>query len=113
MPINDRCLYLEATAGDGGLHTSPQWWLSPDVFISGPDGMGRATPGPNATTSAANTIQVRVHKKRDCQVDPNAGTVLVDVYVGDPSLTMTPGSGTVKLTNGGTRPAAFIDPNLI
>jgi hypothetical protein len=104
----DTCLYMEAVPGDAGAHSAAgQWWLSDDVKITGPDTMGRATPGPNQNTPLANTIQVRVHKKDGCQVSSNV--VLVDVYAGDPALAMTPSFGVAKLTNAANRPNATID----
>jgi hypothetical protein len=102
MAINDTCVFLEAETGDGGVHTTPTWWLSPDLVVAGPDALGRATPG------VPNTVNVRVHKKNNCTI--NGDTVLVDVYVGNPALAMTPGSNTTKITNAAGRPPGFVAP---
>lgn len=89
MPFTDVRLYLEAVAGDGGNHTAAVWWLSPDIILNG--GTYQASP------SAPNTVDVRPHAKPGDHIGIN--TVMIDVYVGDPSLVMTPTSNTTKLTN--------------
>ncbi len=105
MAITDTCIYLEAATGDTGNHTTPTSWLSPDVVVTGPDALGRATPG------VPNTINVTVHKRNNCT--PAGQFVKIDLYVGDPQLVMTPGSGTTKITNAASRPSVFVDPNTL
>lgn len=106
MPFTDHAIFMEAVTGDNGVHTAPEWWLSPDLTITGPDTMGRATPG-TATTPIHNNIQVRVHRKSDASLSTDV--ILVDVYVCDPSLTITPVSNSRKLSNATGRPNAFFD----
>jgi hypothetical protein len=89
MSFTDDCYYLEAVSGDGGNHNSPIWWLSPDIILNGGTDQ--------ANQSGPNTIDVRIH------VQPCATLATeyayIDVYVGDPSLVMTPTGNTTKLTN--------------
>jgi hypothetical protein len=66
---------------------SPNWWESLDIWLSGAD-PGVAQPG-------ANTINVRTHLlagKTFTQSQANC-----DVYVGNPSLVMTPTAGTIAI----------------
>jgi hypothetical protein len=89
MSFGDDCYYLEAVSGDGGNHTSSVWWLSPDIILNGGTDQ--------ANQSGPNTVDVRIH------VQPCATfateVAYIDVYVGDPSLVMTPTGNTTKLTN--------------
>jgi hypothetical protein len=89
MPFTDVRYYLEAVAGDGGSHTASVWWLSPDIILNG--GTYQANP------SGPNTVGVLPHNKPGDYIGP--ATLMIDVYVGDPSLVMTPTGNTTKLTN--------------
>jgi hypothetical protein len=82
----DTCTYMEAVAGDGGIHaTSGAWWLSPDLqlvgSISGPD---KADPGVD------NTVDVTMHASADCKLPPGTESLTIDLYVANPSLAMAP-----------------------
>lgn len=82
----DACLYMEAISGDGGVHNSAAaWWLSPDITLTG------ATSGPDkADPGQSNSVRVTFHRKAgECETifSENA---LVEVWVGNPSLVMTP-----------------------
>lgn len=100
MPIPDSCYYLETVAGDGGNHTAAVFWLSPDIILNGGTDQANQT-GPN-------TVDVNVHSQ-PCENIANDDDFTVDVYVGDPSLVMTP-NNTTKLTNAVGRPAVAIAP---
>ena len=81
--LADACIFLESTSGDGGNHTDPTWWLSPDVRIAGPDTQGRAVTGPN-------TVEIVTRWKSGCAVPVGTGAVLVELWVGNPAVAMTP-----------------------
>ena len=53
----DTCTYMEAVAGDGGVHDpAGVWWLSPDIqLIGSASGADKADPGVD------NTIDVTLH----------------------------------------------------
>ena len=83
MGITDpnNCIFMEATPGDGGVHSAATWWLSPDAIMTGAD--------PSVANPGANTTNVRVHWKGNCALSgPSA--VLFELYVGNPSLAMSP-----------------------
>jgi hypothetical protein len=82
-------VYVEDKAGDGGVSPSPvPWWLSPDVDI--PAHSGTAYQG-------ANQVQVRVH----CHEEPVlSDRIVAEVYAGNPSLVMAPGSNAVRIDPG-------------
>lgn len=99
--FNDTCYYLEAVAGDGGNHTAAVWWLSPDIILNGGTDQ--------ATVSGSNTVDIRGHCGPSGGIVSDAPPpVAVDVYVGDPSLVMTPSGNTTKITNATGRPAVMI-----
>jgi hypothetical protein len=104
----DQCFYIEATAGDGGSHTNPTFWLSPDIQLTGPvSGSDKADPGVD------NSVMVRVHRKSgSCTTPVGTESILIDLYVGNPALVMKPNdpSSTTKLTNTAGRPNAFTSP---
>ena len=84
----DTCIYSEAVSGDGGNHNpSSTWWLSPDISLTGPvSGPDKADPG------MVNTCQVTFHRKSatsQCTF-PGAESLTVELWVGNPSLVMTP-----------------------
>jgi hypothetical protein len=85
---SDTCIFLEAATGDGGVHNSNAvWWLSPDIKLTGPtSGADKADPG------VANPVSVTVHRKPDanCTLPPGTESIIVEVWVGNPSLAMTP-----------------------
>ncbi|OLE53917.1 MAG: hypothetical protein AUG51_10665 [Acidobacteria bacterium 13_1_20CM_3_53_8] len=84
----DTCIYMEAVAGDGGAHNSNGvWWLSPDIKLTGPtSGLDKADPG------QLNPVEVTCHRKAagsNC-VTPGGETITIQLWVGNPSLAMTP-----------------------
>lgn len=83
----DSCIYTEAVAGDGGVHTSQVWWLSPDIDLTGPvSGPDKADPG------QVNPVQVSFHRKSaesGC-IFSGAESITVELWVGNPSIAMTP-----------------------
>src|SRR5438105_591766 len=86
---NDVTVYLEDTAGDLGAPGSPApWWLSPDVDI--PAHAGEAVEG-------VNDGQVRVHAHEEPIIDEK---IVAEVYVGEPSLVMSPTTGTKRIDPG-------------
>jgi hypothetical protein len=94
--LTDTCIFLN----DG----SP-WWLSPDISLTGPiSGVDRADPNPNS-----NVVGVTVRRNAGCMLSPAVGVINVDVYVGDPSVVMTP-ANTTRITNTTGRPTVFVDP---
>ena len=101
MALNDTCIYLEANAGDGGTHGGVMW-LSPDINVN------VGTANESKAIAGVNTVRVNTHKKNNCIPlngnDP--ASVLLEVYVGDPSLVLTPIT-TDKISPGGF---GFADP---
>src|SRR4051794_33368289 len=86
---NDVSVYVEDKAGDLGAPGSPApWWLSPDVDI--PAHTGEAVQG-------ANQVQVRVHTHEEPILDEK---VVAEVYVGKPSLVLSPTTGTKRIDPG-------------
>ncbi|PYS93197.1 MAG: hypothetical protein DMF64_05810 [Acidobacteria bacterium] len=85
---SDTCIFLEAITGDGGSHNNNDvWWLSPDIKLVGPaSGIDKADPG------VANPVAVTVHRKpdADCTLTPGTESIVIEVWVGNPSLAMTP-----------------------
>lgn len=110
----DSCIFMEATPNDGGNHTAALWWMSPDIELTGPtSGIDKADPGMN------NTIKVRVHQKgQTCSLPDRTETIIVELWVGNPSLVMRPNdlcstkqifSGVANgLPNPGTNPQTQI-----
>lgn len=90
----DTCVFVEAVAGDGGNHAPGVWWLSPDIQLSsGVTGMpDKADPGPNP-------VVLRAHVHNNCTLSDPQGRLKLELYVGNPSLVMTPTSNTVLITN--------------
>ena len=108
MPYNDASVYVEDVLGDQGFdpaRTAP-WWLSPDIDI--PAHSGTAFQG-------SNTVQIRVHTHEEPILDDK---IVAEVYVGNPSLAMSPVSNTKRIDPGnllfrapgvaGTEPVAGI-----
>ncbi len=82
-------VYVEDKAGDLGASPSPvPWWLSPDVDI--PAHSGTAFQG-------ANTVQIRVHAHEEPILTEK---IVAEVYAGNPSLVMAPGSNAVRIDPG-------------
>jgi hypothetical protein len=95
---NDVSVYVEDKAGDLGAPGSPApWWLSPDVDI--PAHTGEAVQG-------ANQVQVRVHTHEEPILDEK---VVAEVYVGKPSLVLSPTTGTKRIDPG---TLVFRPPNI-
>jgi hypothetical protein len=88
----DVTVFVEDKAGDLGAPGTPApWWLSPDVDI--PAHPGEAVQGPN-------DVQIRVHAHEEPQL---ADKIVAEVYVGNPSLVMSPTTGTVRIDPGNLR----------
>ena len=94
---NDLCVFMRATntdtgpTGTGARTSFPVWWLSPDITLVGPtSGNDKADPGP-----AVNSVTVNFTLKNNCALPVDANNrVRVELYVGNPSLVMTPASNT-------------------
>src|SRR2546421_3489110 len=85
----DVTVYVEDKVGDLGAPGSPApWWLSPDVDI--PAHTGEAVQG-------ANDVRIRVHAHEEPILDEK---IVAEVYVGNPSLVMSPTSGTSRIDPG-------------
>lgn len=69
------CIFM--TPGPGG-----NWWLSPDVIMEGAD--------PSTAAAGPDTTDVTVHWKANCSLSGELTAVIFELYVGDPSLVMTP-----------------------
>jgi hypothetical protein len=92
----DVSVYVEDRAGDQGDPNfgSGPFWLSPDVDI--PAHTGVAGQG-------SNTVQIRVHARDEPVLEEK---ITAEVYVGTPSLAMSPSVGTKRIDPGITfRPA--------
>ncbi|MBV8899870.1 MAG: hypothetical protein JOY92_07135 [Verrucomicrobia bacterium] len=76
------CLYMEDTSGDGGNHTDPTFWLSPDCQMAN----GPGTDPSFANEGAKNTTSVIIYKKPDCALAGDSSAVVFDLYVCTPSL---------------------------
>jgi hypothetical protein len=94
----DVTVFVEDKAGDLGAVPSPApWWLSPDVDI--PAHPGEARQG-------ANTVQIRVHSQEEPIIEQK---IVAEVYVGNPSLAMSPTANTRRIDPGNLR---FRPPNV-
>jgi hypothetical protein len=81
----DTCFYIEAASGDGGLHTSSVWWLSPDIVLTGPaSGSDRADPG------QINPVEVHFHQTGTQCSSTGDEALIVELWVGNPSIAMSP-----------------------
>jgi hypothetical protein len=85
---NDLTVYVEDEAGDVGAPGAMPFWLSPDVDI--PAHSGRAVQG-------SNDVRIRVHANDEPTIDSK---IVAEVYVGNPSLVMSPTSNTVRIDPG-------------
>jgi hypothetical protein len=86
----DVTVYVEDKAGDQGFNPAigGPWWLSPDVDI--PAHTGEARQG-------ANQVQIRVHTHEEPILSEK---IKAEVYVGIPSLAMSPVVGTKRIDPG-------------
>lgn len=87
----DTCVFMESVSGDGGVHNANVWWLSPDIVLNGPvSGSDKADPG------QVNSVDVSFHRKEALSkcIFPGAESVTVEVWVGNPSIAMTPNNQT-------------------
>ena len=98
----DTCIYIEAVSGDGGAHNSSGvWWLSPDIKLTGPtSGLDKADPG------QINIVDVTFHRKdasSNCTT-PGDESVTIELWVGNPSLAMSPSdpASTTKIQSIGS-----------
>src|SRR5581483_3217063 len=90
---NDTCPFIEAIAGDGGNHNvGGQWWLSPDIALVGP-----VSGADSADAGRQNTVTVTAHLKSPCTPDASAHNVLVELWVGNPALAMSPNVNTRQI----------------
>jgi hypothetical protein len=94
---DDRSVYVEDKAGDLGAPGSHPAWLSPDVDI--PAHSGEAWAG-------SNQVQIRVHSHEEPILDAK---ITAEVYVGQPSLVMSPTTGTRRIDPGNL---LFRPPNI-
>ena len=87
----DVTVFVEDIQGDLGGQPPPGsvWWLSPDVDIVGHP--GEAVQGPN-------DVRIRVHAHDEPILE---GNIVAEVYVGKPSLVMSPTTGTKRIDPGG------------
>src|SRR3954471_12807153 len=99
--------YVEDKLGDQGLNPAigGPWWLSPDIDI--PAHTGEAWQG-------VNQVQIRVHTHEEPIL---AEKITAEVYVGYPSMVLSPVTGTRRIDPGltfrppgvtGTEPVADI-----
>jgi hypothetical protein len=89
MGYDDVVVYVEDKAGDQGAANSPApWWVSPDVDI--PSHSGEAVQG-------TNQVRVRVHAHDEPFLSDK---IVAEVYVGKPSLVMSPTTGTKRIDPG-------------
>src|SRR5947209_10259020 len=100
--VADTCIYIEAVSGDGGAHNSSGvWWLSPDIKLTGPtSGLDKADPG------QINIVDVTFHRKdasSNCTT-PGDESVTIELWVGNPSLAMSPSdpASTTKIQSIGS-----------
>jgi hypothetical protein len=86
----DVTVYVEDKLGDQGFDPalSGPFWLSPDVDI--PAHTGEARQG-------VNQVQIRVHTHEEPILDKK---ITAEVYVGIPSLVMSPTNGTKRIDPG-------------
>jgi hypothetical protein len=84
----DVTVYVEDKAGDVGGPGSSPFWLSPDVDILVHS--GQAVQGPN-------DVQIRVHANEEPLIDEK---IVAEVYVGNPSLVLSPTTGTKRIDPG-------------
>jgi hypothetical protein len=82
----DTATYLEAIAGDNGVHDSQAvFWLSPDIQLTGPvSGIDKADPG------VVNTVDVIYHATANGTLPPGTEFVVLELWVANPSLVMAP-----------------------
>ena len=88
---SDDTVYVEDKAGDLGSNPAipGPFWLSPDVDI--PAHTGEAMQG-------TNVVQIRVHAHDEPILNEK---ITSEVYVGQPSLAMSPTVGTKRIDPGG------------
>jgi hypothetical protein len=83
---NDVSVFVEDSAGDLGAPASPApWWISPDVDIPAHPGQAHA---------GTNQVRIRVHAHEEPFVDEK---IVAEVYAGNPSLVMSPTTGTRRI----------------
>jgi len=93
----DLCLFIKAdptdTGPQPGTNARPSyaiWWLSPDIVLNGGTNLAQA--------GITNAVQVNFTLKSGCALPQAANNrVRVELWVGNPALTMTPGSNTFQL----------------
>jgi hypothetical protein len=94
MSYNDAVVFVEDRAGDLGAPTPPgtAWWFSPDVTL--------IAPSPGVAVAGANTVQIRVHAHDEPIMSEK---IVAEVYVGTPSLVMSPVADTKRIDPGNLR----------
>jgi len=86
----DKCIFMEAIQGDGGVHNPNNvWWLSPDIKLTGPiSGLDKADPDHD------NSVEVTFHMQpailNQCVLPAGTESITAEFWVGNPSLAMTP-----------------------
>lgn len=65
----------------------PAWWASRDIWLN--------TPGGTVATEGLNKVYLRLRMKDGATFE--ASKAEVEVFVGNPSLVMTPSAGTVRI----------------
>jgi hypothetical protein len=94
----DLSVYVEDTAGDlGATPPTLPWWISPDIDI--PAHTGEARQGPNQ-------VQIRVHAHDEPILSEK---ITAEVYVGYPSMVLSPLVGTKRIDPGLTFRPAGVD----
>ncbi len=91
------------------VHDGPvsQPWMSDDIWLNrGTPDNDRAQPAPSTN---AVEVTVRFNPGATQPLPPGTALVFVDVYIGNPSLAMTPLANTTRITNVPTRPDLTID----
>ena len=93
----DQTVFVEDKLGDLGAPGSSPFWLSPDVDI--PAHSGQAVQG-------SNDVRIRVHAHEEPFLEEK---IVAEVYVGEPSLVLSPTTGTKRIDPGNL---LFRPPNI-
>lgn len=82
----DSQTFMEAVAGDGGIHDpTAVWWLSPDVELTGSvSGADKADPGVD------NVVDVTFHAALTGALFSGTESITIELWVANPSLVMAP-----------------------
>lgn len=94
---SDTCIFIEAISGDGGTHStgsSPAWWLSPDIQLTGP--VSGADAG---DANRDNPVVVKAHRKNACTLASGVHNVFAELWIGNPALAMAPNINTRQISS--------------